>query len=176
MELKDFMETVSYRVTEGSEYCWNCYGPNAYRLDSWSGAWNNATEGYTISIVFDTVTQTVYEVEAYDYTRNRAYRWQNPEYKLAHDTEACQREIDAREAWDDVRFVDLEVEADFWEKARAIVANEEYDTRVQIEITFEDDVLFSLMKIAHEKDITFNQLVEQVLQAKLNELKGEHNE
>lgn len=176
MELKDFMETVSYRVTEGSEYCWSCYGPNAYRLDSWSGAWNNATEGYTISIVFDTVTQTVYEVEAFDYNRNRAYRWQNTEYKLAHDTEACQREIDAREAWDEVNFVELEVEADFWEKARAIVENEEYDTRVQIEVEFDDDVLLAAMKLAHEKDVTFNQLVEEVLQAKIDELKGEHNE
>jgi len=173
MELKDFMETVSYRVTEGSEYLWKCFGPNAYRLDSWSGVWNNATEGYTISIVFDTINQTVYEVEAFDYLSNRAYRWQNPEYKLAHDTEACEREIDAREAWDDVRFVDLEVEADFWEKARAIVAGEDYDTRVQIEVEFDDDVLLAAMKLAHEKDVTFNELVEQVLRDQIENLKGE---
>ena len=170
MELKDFMEVTSYRITEGSEYCWNCFGPNAYRLDSWSGAWTNTTDGYTISIVFDTVTQTVYEVEAWDYFNDRAYRWMNPEYKLAHDTEACQRGIDAREAWDDVRFVDLEVEADFLEKARAIVANEDYDTRVQIEVEFDDDVLTAAMRLAHEKDITFNQLVEQVIREHINEL------
>lgn len=175
MELKDFMETVSYRVTEGSEYCWSCYGPNAYRLDSWSGAWNNATEGYTISIVFDTVTQTVYEVEAWDYNRDRAYRWMNPDYKEAHDLESKQRDIDPKNAWDDVNFIDLEVEADFLEKARAIVANEDYDTRVQIEVTFEDDVLFELMKIAHSKDITFNQLVEEVLQNEITKLEQTRN-
>lgn len=168
MQLKDFMEAVDYRVTEGSEYCWSCFGPNAYRLDSWNGE----QDGYTVSIVFDTFTQTVYEVEAYDYGRDRAYRWQNPEYKLAHDTEACERGIDAREAWEEVNFVDLEVEADFWEKARAIVAGEDYDTRVQIEVTFEDDVLFSLMKIAHDKDVTFNQLVEEVLTEELDRLKN----
>lgn len=173
MELKDFMETVGYRVTEGSEYCWQCFGPNAYRLDSWSGAWNNTTEGYTISIVFDTVTQTVYEAEAFDYTRNRAYRWQNPEYKLAHDTEACERGIDRREAWDEVRFVDLEVEEDFWAKACAIVENEEYDTRVQIEVEFDDDVLNAAMRLAHEKDITFNQLVELVLTEEVERLNSQ---
>ena len=172
MELKDFMEVTSYRITEGSEYCWNCFGPNAYRLDSWSGAWNNSTEGYTITIVFDTVTQTVYEVEAWDYFNDRAYRWMNPEYKLAHDTEACQRGIDAREAWDDVRFVDLEVEADFLEKARAIVANEDYDTRVVVPIDLPDDELFGLMKMAHEQDITLNKLVEKILTNYIDYLKG----
>lgn len=173
--LKDFTEVTGYRITEGSEYCWKCFGPNAYRLDSWSGAWNNTTEGYTISIVFDTVTQTVYEVEAFDYGRDRAYRWMNPEYKLAHDTEACEREIDAREAWDEVRFVDLEVEADFWTKARAIVANEEYDTRVQVEVDFDDDVLFAALKVAHERDITFNQLVEEVLREQIDKLNSTTN-
>lgn len=170
MELKDFMEVTSYRITEGSEYCWNCFGPNAYRLDSWSGAWTNTTDGYTISIVFDTVTQTVYEVDAYDYSRNRAYRWMNPVNKEAHDTEAINRNIDPKNAWDDVDFVDLEVESDFLEKARAIVAGEDYDTRVQIEVEFDDDVLNAAMRLAHEKDITFNQLVEQVLQEEIDRL------
>ena len=176
MELKTFMEVTGYRITEGSDYLWPCFGPNAYRLDSWSGQWDNATEGYTISVVFDNITQTVYEVEAFDYTRNRAYRWQNPEYREAHLAAAKQRDIDPNEAWDEVNFVDLEVEEDFWTKARAMIANEDYDERVQVEVEFDDDVLFAAMKIAHERDITFNQLVEEVLQAKLNELKGEHIE
>lgn len=168
MNLKDFMEAVNYRITEGSEYCWSCFGPNAYRLDSWNGE----QEGYTISIVFDTVDQTVYEVEAWDYRNDRAYRWQNPEFVEVHKAESTERDIDYKNAWDGVDFVDLEVESDLWEKVRAIVAGEEYDTRVQIEVTFEDDVLFSLMKIAHDKDVTFNQLVEEVLTEELDRLKN----
>lgn len=170
MELKTFMEATGYRITEGSDFCWQCFGPNAYRLDSWSGAWDDSTEGYTISIVFDNIAQIVYCVEAHDYVRNRSYRWTNPKYKAAHDSEAAQRNIDPKEAWDNVKFVDLEVEADFWEKANAIISNEDYDTRVQVEVEFDDDVLLAAMKLAHEKDITFNQLVEEVLRAKLDEL------
>lgn len=171
--IKDFMETVSYRITEGSDYLWKCFGPNAYRLDSWSGAWTNTTDGYTVSIVFDTVTHTVYEVEAFDYARSRAYRWQNPEYKLAHNTEASERKIDAREAWDNVRFVELDVEEDFLEKARAIVANEEYDTRVQIEVEFSDEELLRYMTLAHNLNITFNELVERALVEKIKELEND---
>lgn len=157
--LKDFMETVDYKITEGSDYCWNCYGLNAYSLDSW----NQEQEGHTISIVFDTRTHIVYEACAYDYSRNRAYRLINPNYKHAHNDEAKQRGIDVDQAWDDVNYVDIETDEDFLEKARKIVDGEEYDTRVSVPLTVPDDVLFELMKKAHEEDITLNQLVENVL-------------
>ena len=171
--LKDYMETINYRVTEGSEFCWKCFGPNAYRLDSWSGAWNNTTEGYTISVVFDTVDQSVYEIEAWDYTNNRAYRWTNPEFVEARTAEAKAREIDPQEAWDDVGFVDLDVAEDFLEKARAIVAGEEYDTRVQVPIELDNDLMFFAMKAAHEQDITFNQFMEDLLRGYLDTLNSE---
>lgn len=77
--IKQFMETCGYRITEGSDFGWDCYGHNAYRLDSWNGD----QDGHTVSIVFDTQTQVVYEVEAFDYSRERAYRMINPEYKAA---------------------------------------------------------------------------------------------
>jgi hypothetical protein len=157
--LKDFMETVDYKVTEGSDYCWNCYGPNAYRLDSW----NQEQDGHTVSIVFDTRSHVVYEANAYDYQRNRAYRLINPDYVQAHKDEAVDRGVDIDQAWDDVNYVDLETDEDFLEKARAIVAEEEYDTRVQVPLTLPDDQMFELMKMAHERDLTLNQMVEQML-------------
>lgn len=157
--MKDFMEVVDYKITEGSDYCWQCFGPDAYSLDSW----NQEQDGHTVSIVFDTRTHTVYQACAYDYSRNRAYRLINPEFKQAHNDEAKDRGVDINQAWDDVNYVDLEEDEDFLEKARAIVAEEDYDTRVSVPVNLPDDVLFELMKQAHERDITFNQLVEEIL-------------
>ena len=37
------------------------------------------------------------------------------------------------------------------------------DNRVSIEVDLTDDEWYSLMKIAHEQDITLNQLVENIL-------------
>jgi hypothetical protein len=165
--LKDFMEAVDYKITEGSEYCWQCFGPNAYRLDSW----NQEQEGHTISIVFDTRTQEVYEATAYDYQRNRAYRLINPDFKSAHDAEATDRDVDFNQAWDDVNYIDLDTDNDFLEKAAAIVANEEYDTRVQMPVDFTDDELLTYMKMAHERDMTFNQFVEMALRAAIDDFK-----
>jgi hypothetical protein len=167
--LKDFMETVGYRVTEGSQYMWSCYGENAYRLDYW----NQVQDGHSISIIFDTRTHTVYEASAYDYPRERAYRLINPDYKQAHDQEAETRGVDVNQAWDDVDYVDLDVDGDFLEKARAIVEGRSYDTRVQVEVDFTDEELLTYMTLAHEQDITFNQLVERALVAAIEQHREE---
>lgn len=163
--LKDFMETIDYKITEGSEYCWQCFGPNAYRLDSW----NQDHNGHTVSILFDTRTHVVYETNAYDYKHNRAYRLINPIYKSAHENEAAERGVEINQAWDEVDYVDLETAEDFLEKARAIVSGEDYDTRVQIEVNFDDAELLEYMKIAHDRDITFNKLVEIALQEAIDQ-------
>lgn len=165
------MEAVDYRITEGSNYQWQCFGPNAYCLDSWNGDQN----GHTVSIIFDTHTQEVYQVMAYDYSRGRAYRMTNPDYKADFDAECEDREV-IDEAWelDDgtpVKYVELEVEEDFLEKVRAIVNDEEYDTRVQIPVEFSDEELLTYMKMAHERDMTFNEFVEMALRAAIDEIK-----
>ena len=161
--LKQFMEVVDYRITEGSDYQWQCFGHNAYCLDSWNGE----QDGHTVSIIFDTRTQEVYQIMAYDYTRKRAYRMTNPDYKADFSAECEDRDI-IDEAWelDDgtpVKYVDLDVVEDFLEKARAIVTDEEYDTRVQVPVEFTDEELLKYMKMAHEHDMTFNQFVEAAL-------------
>lgn len=157
--LKEWMELVDYRITEGSNYGWRCYGGNAYSLDSWNGD----QDGSSFTVIFDNKTQTVYEVQAHDYANQRAYRRINPDYLEAYTQEASQRDSWMSEAWDDVDYVDLETDDDWLEKAEAIFAGEDYDTRVQVPVDFSDEDLLEYMKMAHDMDITFNQFVEQAL-------------
>jgi hypothetical protein len=163
--LKEWMELVDYRITEGSEYGWQCYGYDAYTLDSWSGDY----DGHSFTIIFDKTNQTAYEVQAFDYLHNRAYRMINPDYKFGHDDEATGRGVAVNQAWDDVKFVDLDVDDDFIQKCLAIKAGEDYDTRVQIQVEFSDEELLEYMKIAHDRDITFNKLVEIALQEAIDQ-------
>ena len=156
--LKDWLETVGYRVTEGSNYGWQCYGPNAHTLDSWDGDHN----GSSFSITFDTKTQEVYEVCANDFGNNRAYRLINPDYVSAYRAE-CESHGGDDEAWEDVAYTDLEVDEDWLEKARAIFASEDYDTRVQLPLEFSDEELLVYMKAAHDRDMTFNAFVEMCM-------------
>ena len=146
LTLKEWMELVDYKVTEGSDYYTNI--PGLYSMSSWNGE----QDGHSFFIAFDPKDeQRVYVVEACDYANKRAYRLKDPAIVL--DTEA----------WDIVDFVDLETDDDFIQKALAIKAGEDYDTRVSVPLVLEDELLFELMKKAHERDITLNQMVEEIL-------------
>lgn len=172
MNLKEqFFKTCEYRITEGSDFQWGCYGNHAYCLDSWDGD----LDGHSFTIIFDTKTQDVYELQAHDYKNNRAYRWFNPEFRADFMVEAADRGSNAREAWDDLEYTELEVAEDFFDKMSAIYHNEPYDTRVQVPINFSDAELFEYMKAAHERDMTLNQFVEQALRAVIERIQSEQN-
>lgn len=164
MEIRQFLDAIQYKITDGSNYCWNCYGSNARYLDS-------NDDKYSASIIFDSGTQTVYEAHVCDYVNNRAYRWYNPLFKDKYEQEARERKVDSKQAWDDVNFADTDSEKDFLEKAGAIVEGVEYDTRVTMTVDLSDAELFQLMKLAHERDITFNQMVEEILQDAIDRAK-----
>lgn len=165
--MKEWMELVDCRITEGSDYGWGCYGPNSYTLDSWNGV--HGKGGYSFSIVFSTKSQKVYEVSMCDYTNDRAYRMINPKFQEKHRKEALARDVNLNQAWDDVDYIDLDVVDDFIQKALAIRAGESYDTRVQVPVDFTDAELLQYMKLAHERDMTFNELVEEALRHAISE-------
>jgi len=163
--LKDFMEAIQYKVTDGSKYEWHCYGPDAYSMDYWNGLHDDG--GVSVTCVFDTGDQTVYEMQAWDYGTKRYYRWINPDYIDEVAAESEERGVSFENAIDDINFIDLDVADDILEKASAMVAGEEYDTRVQISIVIDDDLLFSAMKFAHEADITLNEYIEEILRLEI---------
>ena len=154
--LKDFMETVGYRITEGSDYYG--LGDKNYTLTYWNGD----QDGHSVGVVFSTETQEVLLAEACDYANNRAYR-------LLSDV--AKQEVNDTEAWDFVKWTDLETDDDWLEKARGIVAGVDYDTRIKVPVDFTDDELLKFLMLAHERDITFNQLVEEALQNAIDECK-----
>ena len=96
--MKEWMELVDYKITEGGEYGWSCYGPNAYSLDSWNGV--HGVGGYSFSIIFSTKSQKVYEVQVHDYTNDRAYRMIVENKRAKHKEECENRGINLNEAWD----------------------------------------------------------------------------
>ena len=151
ISLKEWMEVANYRITEGGDYF--AYG-GAYALTSWNGD----QDGYSIEIIFSPRTQEVYEVQACDYKHNRAYRLVHGDYR--------DEKLD-EEAWEEVKWVDLESDDDWIQKALAIVAGEDYDTRVTIPIDLPEAELMVLFKQAHAADMTFNDFVEKVLREKL---------
>ena len=159
--MKEFMELVDHKITEGGDYGWQCFGSNSYQLSHWNGV--HGKGGWSANIVFSTKSQKVYTVEVCDYTNDRAYRIINPDYVKKYNKESKDRGELGNQAWDGVDYIDLEVDDDFIQKFLAIKSGEDYDTRVQLPVDFSDEDLLKYMKLAHERDITFNELVTQAL-------------
>jgi len=168
--MQQWMELVDYKITEGGEYGWACYGPNAYDLSSWNGV--HGKGGYSFNIIFSTKTQKVYEVTVCDYTRNRAYRMIVENKQEKHRKEAEHKSELANQAWDDVEYVDLEVVDDFIQKCLAIRAGEDYSTDVSVPIDLPDDLLLFAFKAAHAENMTFNDWMNKMLKEFIDKVKA----
>jgi len=165
--MKQWMDLVGYKITEGGDYGWQCYGNNSYALSSWNGVQGHG--GHNADIVFSTKTQRVYEVTVCDYANNRAYRLINPSHVKRHNKEAATRGVLANCAWDDVNYVDLEVVEDFVQKARAILAGQDYSTDISVPLDMPDDEMLAAMKAAHEAGMSFNDYVVNALKRLVDE-------
>ena len=172
--IKEWMELVDYKITEGSTYGWQCYGPNAYCLDSWNGVYDDG--GYSFSTIFNTKNQKVYEVTVCDNTNNRAYRMINPDYIKKQGKEAKARDVNPNEAWSEVDYVDLEVDDDFIQKCLAIKAGEYYSTDITVPIELDNDSILQAALAAHERGITLNAYINMALADLVEKVKsGEIN-
>jgi len=155
MNLQDINEALNHKIIGGSEYGWECY-PDARYLDYES-------EYAHCSVLFNINTQEIYCAEVNTKELAHQYRWLNPMYIDAMVAEATQKNIDPNQAWDDVKWTDLEVEEDFLEKATALFNGDEFDTRIQVPLDLDDDLIVKLALEAHKRDITLNQMVEEIL-------------
>ncbi len=161
--IKDFMEVVDYRITEGSDYLWKCFGPNVHSLDCWNGS----HEGFSVGIVFDTKNTTVYKFEAHDYSKQNSYRWVHPDWREIYENEAKSRGVNHHQAYDDINYVDLDDHSDIREKAACIVAGIDYDERIKVPLDLPESLINKLFRIAHEQDITLNELVENIIKEEI---------
>lgn len=155
--LQKAIEIGNYKITSGEKYLWKCYGPNARFI----GFEHNENSSY--EVIFDTETHTVYEMTVCDYNKDNCYRIIHPDYYDAHLDESESRNISHNEAYDGVKFIDLEIEDDFIEKATAIIAENEYDERVSVELELDETTLFYAMTNAHNMDMTLNQYIEHII-------------
>lgn len=161
MKLNEVNEILDHKITSGSEHQWKCY-PDGRYLDYES-------DFAHVSVIYNTTNQEIYQAdisvkrEAWDEDK-KPYRWIDPDHKDAFYKEAKKRKVDPDQAWDDVKWIDLEMEEDFLEKAAALFNGEECDTRVKIEFDLDDRSILQLAREAHKRDITLNKMIEIILQ------------
>ena len=166
--MKNFLELINYEVGEGSKFMWHCYGNKAYMYNY------SDKNDRCVDIVFDLDTRVVYELTVMDFDNQLAYRWVNHEYRNVREQESIERKVQLNQACDDLNYIDLETSEDFYQKAKAILNGEDFDKRIVVPFELPDDILFTLMKKAHELDITFNQYMEKIIKEEIERVKKEN--
>jgi len=169
VSFENWCKAVNFSFVSGGEYGWKSYGNDCQFLDA-STKFGESSVVYRLG---EDKLPIVCEAMVCHTNGDKVYRIIHPEYREALTAEAAERGVDDGIAWTNsegpVRYIDLEDESDFLEKLTAILAGEEYDSRVKIEIDLEPETTFALMKLAHERDITFNELINDVLFQFINE-------
>lgn len=170
--LQEVMELGQYKITNSERFWWNCYGHNARIIDFNFQQYDKLNEKVKqdaeLSVVFDTVTQEVYEVSIHDYVKENYYKLVNPEYFDNLVKESNEKNIDYRTFFDDEKYNILETKDDFVSKANAIINNEPYDERIEVPLELTEQEFINLSLKAHENDMTINQYVEKILSKMIN--------
>lgn len=162
MHLSKFIQNFDYQIVGGSEYQWNCFGPDARFLDFESDYAHSA-------VIFDAKTQTVYEAEVSSKEQSEGnlpglYKWINPDHLNDYLVECKERSVHPMEAWDDAKYIQLETAEDFLEKSHAIFNGLPFDRRIVVPLDLDNDTILQLALEAHKRDVTINRMVEIVLQ------------
>lgn len=97
---------LNWQISHGSEFLWQCWGPNCRFAEFDLGETQ-------ISVIFNTKTLDVYEVNGYLDKEEGAcepWRWVEPTVIDAYLAEYADRQHDAWIAWDDVPFAQVKTE------------------------------------------------------------------
>ena len=148
--LIDFLKAIDYKITDCSDYCWDCYGDGIRSMDSYNLRLSEC------SAIFTKNGGKIRELTMHDYKNRRSYRWTDPKFEQARKDEALAIGAADNVAYDGVEFIELEVIEDMLEKMTAVSRGEEYDTRIMIPLDMTDKEFLEVARAAHALDITIN--------------------
>ena len=158
-QFHQIMRVGEYRVDESGSTSWKIF-PNGRYYDALG---EYGSFGLTFSIeTLEVLDVTLNSELAYSHAPC-SYRWINPAYKEAYLAELADDGEDPKDSGFDRDYVDIDVLEDILEKATAVLANEDFDRRVVMQLDLPKDVLDYIFRAAHEADITVNQFIEQLL-------------
>lgn len=170
MSLHDFFTLFDYKVTEGSDFCWNCFGPNSRFIE----LKYNDIGG---SVVFSKLDQEIFQAEVYDEAKNLAYRWMPTQAKIDYFAECEKRNVPKMEAWDGCEFVDVDSVSEFYGIVKSLIEGEDPDEDfpeddLDVELDLPHNVIVFLALEAHKRNITLNEMINIVLREMLTKIEN----
>lgn len=158
-QLLDIITRLKGRIEGGSEYGWNCFGPNARMLDF-----------PNVGVIFDSVTQEVYMIDCWpnNYKHDaRTIIWVAKDYEVAYRRESKERGFydDADQCYSFPSIMQI---------AKAVLDEQPFDPSLvnDVELFFEEGELEMVMDAAKLSGMTLDEFVNAALKEKLDSVKS----
>lgn len=159
-QLLDIITRLKGRIEGGSEYGWNCFGPNARMLDF-----------PNVGVIFDSVTQEVYMIDAwpnnYDDDAKTIF-WVTREYEVAYRKESQERGFydGTNQCYSFPAIMQI---------AEAVLEEQPFDPSLvnDVELFFEEGELETVMKAAELAGMTLDEFVNAALKEKLDSVNSQ---
>jgi hypothetical protein len=162
MKLKKILKLFDYRISEGSEFLWDCFGPNARYLDF------NGPDSMqnSVGVVYDTITTKVYQIDFCCESVDDVYTWVDPEYEVAHHRECTARNVErTNQCYSKQSFLTMALDA-----YHGRVPDTDLALDIDLNLSAGDVHQLHLMSV--EKGITFDELVNEALAQEITILKN----
>lgn len=156
MNIQQIMEATQFKISGGSKYQWSCFGDNARYID-----FSIEGENEVVSLVFDSVNQTIYQVEFFP-NDTTTYSWINPEFIDALKKEHSIKNIPFNNE-ESNRIINIEVEDDIIDKITSFFNTGTFDDRVLtiLELTSEEEELIE--KASSISNLSVNDFINEAI-------------
>lgn len=152
--LNTFLSLIQFEITDSSKYLWKSFGPNARYLD-------NETEVYSLSCVFDTKTQEIYLLSfSLNAQNSPTYHWVPPSHYQAYIQEHIDNNLDYTKHDDECPIIYCDTVQNF---INTVHINTDLPKQETVSIELDTDLILALTKIAMEKNITLDTLINNIL-------------
>lgn len=102
MKLIDIITAAEGRICGGDSFQWSCWGDNARFMQ-----FADVGDQEFCSVIFDSKTYNVYDIELFVPGTDFCFKWLNPEFKNSYLQECRVRDVNPMIAWDDVEFREI---------------------------------------------------------------------
>lgn len=146
---QQFLDAIDYRIASGGAFG----GDRVVRFITTDLTSNNVSA----TMLFDKIDKRPLFITLIDFKQQRAYSYIDALYEGRPIVEA-----------DHIDAIDIEFD-DIIEKIRGAVVDGYYDPRIKITIELPEDQITKMAIEAHQRDITLNQLMNEVMVAALQQ-------
>ena len=149
MKVQEVIQAANFQIIEGSPFLWKCFGKNARYLDFGQ----TPEENNSVSCIFDTKNQTVYEIAIY--LEHKTFRWIHPKYIKAFQDETLAKKLSILEE----ETIEIISYHDALDKVQQVITKGLCDDEIAIPLKLSSKEFLKLSKASAKKNMSIHDFI-----------------